>query len=72
MRDYEPRERALEPKEPFVWCECSECGQGIYEGETFWHIGAENICSGCLLPFAERFFKEYEELAEKEKIFEED
>ena len=72
MRYYPETERPLEPPEPFALCECSECGQDIYEGEKFWHIGAEKICCDCLLPFAKRFFEECEELAEKEKIFEED
>lgn len=27
---------------------CSECGEGIYEGEPFWRINGDCICEKCM------------------------
>lgn len=67
MRDYEPREQALEPKEPVVFCTCDECGQDIYEGEEYWVIDGCTVCDDCLRDFAEKYFETCRETAKKER-----
>ena len=67
MRDYEPRERALEPKEPVVFCTCDECGQDIYEGEEYWVIDGCTVCDDCLRAFAEDYFWQNKRIAEIDK-----
>ena len=67
-----PRERSLEPPEPSVWCECDVCGLDIYEGEEFWCIDETNVCNDCLRTFAEEYFENCREVAQKAKNFEEE
>lgn len=26
---------------------CTQCGEGIYEGDTYWHIGELKLCESC-------------------------
>lgn len=27
---------------------CSQCGEGIYEGDTYWSIGELTLCESCI------------------------
>ena len=34
--------------EPPVVCVCSQCGEGIYEGDEFYDIHGEEWCENCI------------------------
>ena len=33
---------------PRVCCQCDECGEDIYEGETAYRLGGKTYCSSCV------------------------
>jgi len=33
---------------PRTCCLCDECGEDIYEGETYYRIGGLNLCEACV------------------------
>ncbi len=34
---------------PPVVCECEECGDPIYEGDLYYHIGEHKFCETCVV-----------------------
>ena len=33
--------------DPPIVCKCEECGEEIYEGDLFYHIGDHKFCESC-------------------------
>lgn len=46
-------EPPVEPPEDVIFAYCDYCGGEIYEGETYYAIDGENICTDCLRDFAD-------------------
>lgn len=49
-------EPPLEPPEDIIFAYCDYCGGEIYDGETYYAINGETICTDCLRDFASGYF----------------
>lgn len=45
---YQCPSRCPNAKEPPIFDYCEECGEPIYDGDEYYHIGDKNYCEACV------------------------
>ena len=58
------KEPPLDPPEPEIAYICDVCGETIYEGEEYYEIHGDTICSECIRDYIDMEFKKVAEMEE--------